>query len=244
MGNRKLSVIFTVMALTLFSVSQALAQAPIEGWDKAKLGMSPEEVKEVYAEEEQYYKDKYYQKLDYIEKVGSRYSSEQKLELVKMSHREFKEFWKEEKECWSREDGGIGYPYALSCYWFETPTFGNTWVDFEFVEDKLYSIKGIWRGVSINMFVYRSPEEHLETEIEENEQYKHKLAELENALTQKYGHYSEKDEAKSERQYEFLWYEETKTIPVRTEIFVWTDGKGNTITLELRYELFSEEKKR
>ncbi|GAH87915.1 unnamed protein product, partial [marine sediment metagenome] len=51
MRNRNLLVIFTVMALTLFCIPQALAQAPIEGWDKAKFGMSPEEVIGAYQEE-------------------------------------------------------------------------------------------------------------------------------------------------------------------------------------------------
>ncbi len=51
MRKRNLLVIFMVMTLTLFSVSQALAQAPIEGWDKAKFGMNPEEVRTAYSEE-------------------------------------------------------------------------------------------------------------------------------------------------------------------------------------------------
>ncbi len=52
MRNRNLSIVFVVMALTLSFASQVLAQAPIEGWDKAKFGMSPEEVRSAYQEEE------------------------------------------------------------------------------------------------------------------------------------------------------------------------------------------------
>ncbi len=55
MRNRNLLTIFVGMAFTLFITSQALAQAPIEGWDKAKFGMSPKELKEAYKEEEQYF---------------------------------------------------------------------------------------------------------------------------------------------------------------------------------------------
>lgn len=54
MRKRNSLVVFTIMTLTLFSVSQALGQAPIEGWDKAKFGMSPEEVRSAYQEEEIY----------------------------------------------------------------------------------------------------------------------------------------------------------------------------------------------
>lgn len=56
MRKRNLLMTFIVMALTLSFASQVLAQAPIEGWDKAKFGMSPEELRNVYAEEEEYVK--------------------------------------------------------------------------------------------------------------------------------------------------------------------------------------------
>jgi len=69
MRNRNLLVIFIVIALTLFFASQVLAQAPIEGWDKAKFGMSPEEVRTAYSEElieegdKEFYKNKAYRLL-------------------------------------------------------------------------------------------------------------------------------------------------------------------------------------
>ena len=55
MRRRNLLVIFITMALTLSFASQVLAQVPIEGWDKAKLGMSSGDVRYAYSEEEQYW---------------------------------------------------------------------------------------------------------------------------------------------------------------------------------------------
>jgi len=40
MRNRKILIIFMSMNLVLFLTSKVLAQAPIEGWDKAKFGMT------------------------------------------------------------------------------------------------------------------------------------------------------------------------------------------------------------
>jgi len=51
MRKRNLLMTFVVMALTLSFASQVLAQAPIEGWDKARFGMSPGEVETAYGEE-------------------------------------------------------------------------------------------------------------------------------------------------------------------------------------------------
>jgi len=47
---------FIGMSMALFLTSQVFAQpAPIEGWDKAKLGMSVEELKESYREEAKFF---------------------------------------------------------------------------------------------------------------------------------------------------------------------------------------------
>ncbi|GAH85684.1 unnamed protein product, partial [marine sediment metagenome] len=51
MRNRNLLTTFMGVALALSLASQALAQAPIDGWDKAKFGMSPGEVETAYDEE-------------------------------------------------------------------------------------------------------------------------------------------------------------------------------------------------
>lgn len=56
MRNRNLLMTFIVMALTLSFAPRVLAQSLIEGWDKAKFGMSPEELRNVYAEGEEYFK--------------------------------------------------------------------------------------------------------------------------------------------------------------------------------------------
>ena len=49
MRNRNLLTTFMGVALALFLASQVLAQTPIDGWDKAKFGMSPEEVERAYS---------------------------------------------------------------------------------------------------------------------------------------------------------------------------------------------------
>ena len=55
MRNRNFLVIFVGMALTLFFASHGVAQAPILGWDKARFGMTPEELKDTYKKEEEYF---------------------------------------------------------------------------------------------------------------------------------------------------------------------------------------------
>ena len=51
MRNQNLLAAFVVTTLILFFASQVLAQAPIEGWDKAKFGMTVEEVEAAYSGE-------------------------------------------------------------------------------------------------------------------------------------------------------------------------------------------------
>ena len=52
---RKIAILNIAVSLGLFLASQVLAQAPIKGWDKAKFGMSPTELREAYKEEEEYF---------------------------------------------------------------------------------------------------------------------------------------------------------------------------------------------
>jgi len=53
MRNQNLLVTFVAAALVLLLAPQALAQVPpIQGWDKARFGMTMEEVKAAYGEEE------------------------------------------------------------------------------------------------------------------------------------------------------------------------------------------------
>jgi len=47
--------IITVL-VTIFSLQGLAEEVEIQGWDKARLGMSPEELRGVYAEEEEYFK--------------------------------------------------------------------------------------------------------------------------------------------------------------------------------------------
>ncbi|TET62228.1 hypothetical protein E3J48_04525 [Candidatus Aerophobetes bacterium] len=56
MKVRKVLVVLIGVILALFLASQVLAEVPIEGWDKAKFGMSPEEVRSAYAEEEEFFR--------------------------------------------------------------------------------------------------------------------------------------------------------------------------------------------
>jgi len=51
MKVRRLPAIIVEIGLALFLASQVLAQAPIEGWDKAKFGMTPEELRAAYTQE-------------------------------------------------------------------------------------------------------------------------------------------------------------------------------------------------
>ncbi len=52
----------------MFLDFQVLAQAPIDGWFKAKFGMTPEELREAYKEEEENYNNACQQEMEYIEK--------------------------------------------------------------------------------------------------------------------------------------------------------------------------------
>jgi len=60
MKNRNILAIFVGVSLVLFFAFKVLAQtSAIEGWDKAKFGMTPEEVREAYSAEEKYFEEKY-----------------------------------------------------------------------------------------------------------------------------------------------------------------------------------------
>jgi len=57
MRCKKALIGFIGVSIALFLASQVFAQpAPIEGWDKAKLGMSVEELKEFYKKEAEFFK--------------------------------------------------------------------------------------------------------------------------------------------------------------------------------------------
>ena len=59
MKNRNTLAVFVGASLVLFFTSKVLAQtSAIEGWDKAKFGMTPEEVRKIYSAEEKYFEEK------------------------------------------------------------------------------------------------------------------------------------------------------------------------------------------
>lgn len=68
MRSRSLLVIFLGMTLTLFLASQLPGQAPIVYMFKAEFGMTPEELRDAYKEEEENYNNAYQQKMEYVEK--------------------------------------------------------------------------------------------------------------------------------------------------------------------------------
>jgi len=68
MRNQKLLVIFTGLTLVLFLISSGLAQAPIVYMFKAEFGMTPEELRAAYKEEEENYNNAWQQKMEYVEK--------------------------------------------------------------------------------------------------------------------------------------------------------------------------------
>lgn len=67
MRSRSLSVIFLGITLILFLASQALGQ-PIVYMFKAEFGMTPEELRAAYKEEEENYNNAWQQKMEYVEK--------------------------------------------------------------------------------------------------------------------------------------------------------------------------------
>lgn len=240
MRNRGFLVILLGVVLALLT-SQALAQAPIDGWDKAKFGMSPEELREAYGEEEEYYKDTYYQELDYIEKRYGGVDLNRWESKGYKQHKEnlgkYKPFWKETEEYWSREERGFGHPLTLYPRQpFKILGEENTSITFGFVANKLYNIE-ITLRVEIDVFVYILPESHIEEAARKNQMSKQKLVALKNALARKYGDSFGKEEEELERKYDSVTFGEYM-IPIRREILIWSDAKGNTVKLQSDFEQF------
>ena len=92
MRSRSLSVIFLGMTLTLFLASQALGQAPIVYMFKAEFGMTPEELRAAYKEEEENHNNAWQQEMEYD---GEYYANdvEELLELQKVRMEKSKTFW-------------------------------------------------------------------------------------------------------------------------------------------------------
>lgn len=137
MRNRKFLLILTKIVLGFFFASQVLAHEPIEGWDKAKFGMSPEDLRNAYAEEERLYlEEEYYKRKDYSkehrepeEYLGREKDTE--LEEITMEN----PFWEKERE------NEFSYtPYILHTR--ELKVLGQrAEVWFYFVDNKLFGIR-------------------------------------------------------------------------------------------------------
>lgn len=219
--SRSLSVVFLGITLVLFFASQALAQMPITGWDKAKFGMSPGELREAYGEEEKYYEDEFYQELDFIKNYYT--SDPEKMESeLKWKESNKEEFWYERKECWSEEKDGIFYPYQLSNTWLRV--FGNypDFIHFKFIDNQLFNISISVRTDSLWSL---SEEEVHEFILKRTE----KLTELKNTLIEKYGDCFEKIEEGAEQ--------------TRTETLKWVDKNGNILEVKNYYHYFWETSK-
>ena len=240
MRNRNFLGVSLGTALALFCSSQVLAQALIEGWDKAKFGMSPEDLKSTYREEERYYRDMYYQRLYYIEK---RYAGDARnLEYHKAVHGEYVEFWGEREEYWSREDGGFATPHTL---FNPAPRFRILGVEdasliFRFVESRLCNIE-ITLRTQLDPFLYDLVSSRIEEEARKNRQFKRKLVELRDALTKKYGNSFKAERKEGERKQRVVSGE--ITIPIEGEILSWTDVRGNMLTVESHLEQFHHQEK-
>ena len=217
MRNRNLLMTFVVIVLTLSFASQVLAQASIEGWDKAKLGMSPVELREAYEEEERYYEDKFYQELDFIKNY---YASdlEEMESALKWRESSKKEFWYERRECWTKEKDGTGYPYQLSNTWLRAFGHYPDFIHFKFVDNQLYNISISVKTDSLWTI--------WEKEVHEFTSKRKKLTESKNTLIEKYGDCLE-ETADQES----------------VEVLIWVDKNGNTLEVRNRFWWGSSEPK-
>lgn len=208
MRNKNILVAF--VSLTLFFASQTLAQMPITGWDKAKFGMSPGELREAYEEEEKYYEDEFYQELDFIKNYYG--SDPEKMESeLKRKEPSKEEFWYERKECWSKEEDGIYYPYRLSNTWLRVFGHHPKFIHFEFVDNQLGAIS---ISVTIDsIWTIWEKEAHKFTlkRTEETDRIK-------NTLIEKYGDYFKKTEEEAEQ--------------TKVETLIWVDENGNILEVE------------
>ena len=188
---RSLSII-TGIILALFFTSQVLAQAPIDGWDKAKFGMTPQELKDAYKEEEQHHNNLYQQKIVYLEKHYT--NNPEQLEQQK----EWME--KNEKEFWAEldKDPDIGRPHKLMTLHLQPiPPLKTgdlfSGVFFSFGDSGLFEIE-IMVSISEVMYIYKKeilqenkPEQLVAKAEKASEEFDHKLYELFYALSTNYG---------------------------------------------------------
>jgi len=241
-------VLFLGIVLALSLASEALAQTPIEGWDEAKFGMTPEELRKAYREEEEYYQDVY---VHYQQKKLEKLPWGQR-QLVKIIPGSNEGFWNEKKEYWSRKNGGLGYPHTLSNSWLRILEDDATvWpVVFTFVDNKLFNVRIRLGGGRIEV---SSWEGVYKGEVEARRELNLKLSKLKKALTNKYGDPLKKKEIEEESEKEVLSPpalfkgspRASEPIPmvIRRESLTWVDAKGNMLKLESYFEEFRYEER-
>jgi len=166
MRNKKVLAILAGIGLALFFASWVLAQAPIEGWDKARFRMSPKGVKYVYREVTFLYGEEY-----------------------------FKEFWQESEEIlevkgYISESGEISFseplvaPYTLSTSRLRILGV-KSHVYFSFVNDKLFRIE--ISGEIEGPMDFEMDEAQINSAIEKGKKLILGLNALRDHLTEKYG---------------------------------------------------------
>lgn len=188
---------------------------PITGWDKAKFGMSPGELREAYEEEEKYYEDELCQELDFIKNYYG--SDPEKMESeLKREESSKEEFWYERKECWSKEEDGIYYPYRLSNTWLRVFGYYPDFIHFKFVDNQLYNISILVKTDFLWSITKEKVHEFILKQAE-------KLTELKNTLIEKYGDYFKKTE------------EGTEQTKGRVETLIWVDENGNILEVRNQF---------
>ena len=94
MRHRTFPVIFLGIALTVFFGSLALAEVPVDGWGMVKFGMTPEEVRRAYEEEQEEHAATYEERMEYIERTYADDPEELERQREWMQNN-MKDFWYE-----------------------------------------------------------------------------------------------------------------------------------------------------
>lgn len=225
MRSRTLSVIFLGMTLVLFLASQALSQAPIVYMFKAEFGMTPEELRAAYKEEEENYNNACQQEMEYIEKYYA--DDPEELQRQKEWVEKNKEFWVEiENEWMSHQLVTLRLEPMLSL-----GELGGSSVDFfSFGDNGLFETEtrvnlketmDIWGK---EFFGEEIPDDALEKAEKICDKYEQKLDTVFLLLSEQYGEGKE-----TEKDGESWW--------------VWKDEDDNTVSLHLTGFKFSHNDK-
>ena len=165
MRNRRFLTVCVVAIAFIFSTFQALAQIPIDRWLGAYFGMTPEELRDAYKEEENEHNNTYRQQMEYIEKNYTNDPEELKRQKEWMENN-MKGFWIE-----LTEEDVPGLSHQLVTLRLEPilslGELGAQSVDFfSFGENGLYEIRTM---MTIKIILdFWLPQVMEEQEIEEN----------------------------------------------------------------------------